>query len=217
MTGTVAVRFALATSVGSQRWLAPAASFVAAVLVLYAQGGDIGTTIAMGVVVLFVVSAWLAASFAHGDAADRVGVTAATLGGVHRARLATVGAAVVWAQALVFLSLLASVLLARGVTPLWLVAAVVAHETVLLGGVALGTVAAPPLLARGGWSLAVVCAVGAAELAVPWAAPVRTLVDALDTPRSGPPWPLLVGLFAATVAASAALVSVAWTWAWRRG
>lgn len=210
------VRFALATSVGSQRWVAPVATFAAAVLVLYAQGGDVGTTIAMGVVVLFVVSAWLAASLAHGEPADRIAVAAATVGGVHRARLATVGAAVAWAQALVVLSLLTSAMLSRGVTPLWLVAGVVAHETVVLAGVALGTVVAPPVLSRGGWSLAVVAAVGAAELAVPSAAPVRLLVDALDTPRSTPPWLLLIGLFVATLVASVAVVSAGWAWAWRR-
>ena len=85
-----------------------------------------------------------------------------------------------------------------------------------MAGVALGTVVAPPVLARGGWSLAVVAAVGVAELAVPSAAPVRTLVDALDTPQSTQPWPILAGLLVATVAVSAALVAAAWTWAWRR-
>lgn len=205
-----AVRFALAVSLGSQRWVAPVATFAAAVLVLYAQGGDVGTTIAMGTVVLFVVSAWLAATLAHAEAPDRVAVVAATVGGVHRARLATLGAAVVWAQGLVLLSLVAMVLLARSVSAPWLVAAVVAHETVVAAGVALGTVCAPPVLTRGGWSLAVVLGVAVAEVAVPRAAPVRLLVDALGTPRSAPPWTLLAGLFLATLAVSVALVTAAW-------
>lgn len=212
-----AVRFALAGSVGNQRWVAPAATFAAAVLVLYAQGGDVGTTTAMGAVVLFVVSAWLAATLAHGEAADRLAVVAVTVGGVHRARLATVGAGVVWAQGLVLLSIVATVLLARGVSVPWLVAAVMAHETVVVAGAALGTVFAPPVLTRGGWSIALVLSVAVAELAVPWAAPVRLLVDALGTPRNGPPWTLLLGLLPATIAVSGALVAAAWAWAWRRG
>jgi hypothetical protein len=217
VSGPAAVRYALATSAGSQRWLAPSATFVAAVLVLYAQGGDAGTTIAMGTVVLFAAGAWLAASLAYAETTDRVAVTAAMLGGVHRARLSVVAAAVVWGQALVVVSLVVMVLLARGVTLPWLLAAVVAHETVLIAGVAVGSACAPPLLGRAGWSMALVLAVGIAELGVPWAAPVRLLVDALDTPGSSPPWALLVGLLVATVAASAALLGATWAWAWRRG
>ena len=91
MTATAAVRFALATSMGTQRWVAPTATFAAAVLVLYAQGGDIGTTIAMGVVVLFVASAWLAAgSLAHGGGGRPHAITATAWAAPHRARLATV-------------------------------------------------------------------------------------------------------------------------------
>jgi len=212
-----AVWYALAGSMGSQRWAAPVATFAAAVLVLYAQGGDVGTTTAMGVVVLFVVSAWLAAALAHGEPADRTAVTAASVGGLHRARLATVAAAAVWAQGLVLLSLLATVLLARGVTAPWLVAELVAHETALVAGTALGTACAPPVLSRAGWSLAIVLTVTVAELVVPHAPPVRLLVDALDTPGGQPPWALLAGLLLATVASSAALVAAAWAWAWRRG
>ena len=219
MTAVAPVRYALAVSVAGQRWLAPTAVFAAVVLALAAQGGDVGTTLAEGMAVLFPAAAWLASGLLRGEPPDRVAVAASVVGGVHRARATILLAAALWAQAWILLTLVVTVLVARGVTAGWLAAGLLGHEAALAGGLALGAVCAPPVVARPGWGVALAAVVSCAELAVPHAVPVRVLVDAFGSSRgrvaSSPPWTIVLGTLVVTALLGVALVTGAWRVAWR--
>jgi hypothetical protein len=220
VTTLAPVRYALAVSVAGQRWLGPTAAFAAVLLALAAQGGDVGTTLAEGLAVVFPAAAWLAASLIRAEPPDRVAVAASVVGSVHRARATTLLVALLWAQAWIALSLVVTVLLAHGVTAGWLVAGALGHEASVAAGVVVGALCAPPVVDRVGWGVAVVAAVTCAELAVPHAVPVRLLVDAFG-PSGGrvstaPPWATVLATLAVTLLASAGLLAVGWRLAHRR-
>jgi hypothetical protein len=220
VTALAPVRYALAVSVAGQRWLGPTAAYVALLLALAAQGGDVGTTLAEGLAVVFPAGAWLAASLIRAEPPDRVAVAASVVGGVHRARATTVLVTLLWAQAWIAVSLLVTVLFARGVTVGWLVAGALGHEAALAASVVVGALCAPPVVDRVGWGVAIAAAATVAELVVPHALPVRLLVDAFG-PSGGhvapsPPWTAVLGTLAATLLAAPVLLTVGWRLAYRR-
>lgn len=220
MTALAPARYALAVSVAGQRWLGPTAAYAAILLALAAQGGDVGTTLAEGLAVIFPAGAWLTASLLRAEPPDRVAVAASILGGVHRARATTLLVALLWAQGWIVLSLVVTVAFAHGVTVGWLVAGALGHEAALSGGVAVGALCAPPVVDRVGWAVAIAAATTCAELVVPHALPVRLLVDAFGPAgghvTSAPPWLTVLASLAATLVAATGLLTVGWRTAHRR-
>jgi hypothetical protein len=201
-------RYALTVAGARQRLTAPILVLVLATAVLQVSGGGLRPTMAVACGYLFPLAAWLTVALVGADPAPTAALVAVGAGGGSALRrdqclaaLEASGAAAV----LAFLGALLSNLTHLVVGDV--AACLVALAVSVAGGVALGSICAPPVIARPGWSLTVVAAVSVADVLVPVLPPVGLAVRGLGPESGGPDWLLL--LLAALGTAVLAVVVVA--------
>lgn len=175
------VRFLVADLVRDQRVVIPVLLHLAVLGVVV--GGD--HTRAPGpwtasVLLLYPVTAWIGLTTAHLEEPDQRRVTTAAAGGPAVVTLATVVAALAVAAVPVVAGVLLPVLVnPAGFPGATLAAAALAHLAVACSGLALGTVCAPPVVARVGWSFALVTVVVLTTVGATWLPPVGVAADAV--------------------------------------
>ncbi|MGC4109930.1 MAG: hypothetical protein QM747_05800 [Nocardioides sp.] len=205
-TNSAVRRYAVTTAGARQRLTAPILVLVVATAILQVSGGGLRATVAVACGYLFPVAAWLTVAVVGADPDPTRALVAVGMGGTTRLRqqqriaaagLAGLGGAVAFVGGV--LTDLPHVSLED------VAACLLALVLSVCGGVALGSLCAPPVIARPGWSLTAIAAVSVTDLAVPVLPPVGLAIRGLGTSAAAPSWPLLAG---ATVA-TAALVTVA--------
>ena len=185
-------RYALTVAGARQRLTAPILVLVLATAVLQVSGGGLRATTAVACGYLFPLTAWLTVALVGADPAPTSALVAVGAGGGSALRRDQCLAALQVGGGAAGLSLLGGLLsnlahLAVGDV----VASVVALIVSVVGGVALGSICAPPVIARPGWSLTVVAAVSVADVLVPVVPPVGLAIRGLGPEVGGPDWLLL--------------------------
>jgi hypothetical protein len=205
VTGSL-VHYLAADVLRSQRWVAPLLAFLAGVAVSNAAGGPLLTTYADTATVLLPVSVWLTVAVANSEDPLQAAITAVTVGGDLRLRLAKLltawtGCAFVAAPAVLW------PLVARSYTgPAAgrdVAAGVAAHLLVALFGVGIGSLGMRAVLGRPGYTM--LCATGLclADVLVPHAPPTRRILELFDDAAVGGLAPVALG----TAVLSAALIA----------
>lgn len=157
------VRYLVADVLRSQRWVAPLLAFLGGVAVFNVAGGPLLTTYADTATVLLPISVWLTVVVANAEDATQAAITAVTVGGHRRLRLAKLltawtGCGVLTVVAVLWPLIVRSYSGAAGTGDV--AAGVAAHLLVALFGVGVGSLGMRAVLGRAGWTVlaaAVLC------------------------------------------------------------
>lgn len=203
-----AVRYYAFGCIASHRWFPPALAYGLALTVTYAPGGPSLPTLTTGAAVLLPIAAWLTVSTVRFEDPSQAAVTAAALGGVGRARLSTLLAALLGSFALVVVSLVAAYLSnPADFDALAVGAGLLMHLLTAAAGVALGSLCAPPVIRRPGWTVVLLLLATTGFLVTPDTPPMRALLDLVDSDR---PAHLAAGLAVISVETIAGAVLCGW-------
>jgi hypothetical protein len=206
MTGAL-VHYLAADVLRSQRWVAPLLAFLAGVAVFNVAGGPLLTTYADTATVLLPVSVWLTVVVANSEDPVQAAITAVTVGGDLRLRLAKLlaawaGCAVVTVVAVLW-PLMAGSYSGRA-TGSDVAAGMAAHLLVALFGVGIGALGMRAVLGRAGYTVLAATSLCLADLLVPHAPPARRILEIFDDGAVGG----LVPVALATAALSAGLIAL---------
>jgi hypothetical protein len=193
------VRYLSSDVARSQRWIAPAVLFVAAVAIFNADPGPLLTTYADTATCLLPVAIWLTVVVLNSEDPTQAAITSVTVGGATRLRVGKLVVAFLACAVLALVAVLVPVALqtSSGGTSMGdVVAGVVAHLLVAATGVAAGAYLARPLVGRAGWVFVLGVLVVLAQTVVPHAPPTRQILVLFNENRP------------AHLAASTALVSI---------
>ena len=199
------VHYLAADVLRSQRWVAPLLAFLAGVAVFNVAGGPLLTTYADTATVLLPVSVWLTVVVANSEDPVQAAITAVTVGGDLRLRLAKLLTA--WAGcAVITVVPVLWPLLARSYSgPASggdVAAGVAAHLLVSLFGVAVGSLGMRAVLGRAGYMVLTATGLCLADVLVPHAPPARRILELFDDGAVGGLMPVAL----ATAVLSAALI-----------
>ena len=202
-------RYALTVAGARQRLTAPILVLVLATAVLQVLGGGLRSTAAVACGYLFPLAAWLTVALVGADPAPTAAIVAIGAGGTRalrraqcRAALEVSGAGAVLAYAGAVLTDLPHLAVDDAV------ASALALALCVVGGVVLGSLCAPPVIARPGWSLSAVAVVSVAEVLVPVVPPVGPAIRGLGPETGGVAWVWLLGAALGTAILAVALVTV---------
>jgi hypothetical protein len=186
---TALCRYVAASCLASLRWVAPGLIFVLGLAVTYGPGGDPLSTLADGAIWLFPITAWLTVATLNDEDPSQAAITAVAAGSLARARA---GKLLVAAGAGAFMT---AVSLAAAFTNNSssftlndLALGVVAHALTVIGGLALGSLCARPLISRTAWAVLVIVALTLVDVAIPYAPPARIVLVALNHAHIGQQW-----------------------------
>lgn len=148
-------RYGLADFVASQRYLAPALTYLLIVVVYDTSGGGgLLGTYALTAGVLFPIGAWMTVAVMRTEDPTQRLVTLATVGSVTRVRLGKLLAALVATLGLAGVAVFLPVAIPhQGLTAGNVLAGIVAHILTALLGLALGGLCSPPVVRRTGYGL----------------------------------------------------------------
>jgi hypothetical protein len=201
--------YALTSAAARQRLTAPILVLVLATAVLQVSGGGVRATMAVACGYLFPIAAWLTVAVVGADPAPTQGLVAVGVGGTRALRRDQCLAALQVAGAAAFLAFLGAILSnLPHVTLRDLAACTVALALSVTGGVALGSICAPPVIARPGWSLSAIAVVSVADVLVPVVPPVGPAIRGLGPETGAPDW-MWLGLAAVGTAVLLVLVVAA--------
>lgn len=202
-------RYALTVAGARQRLTAPILVLVLATAVLQVSGGGLRPTSAVACGYLFPLAAWLTVALVGADPAPTAAIVAVGAGGTRALRRAQCRAALEVSAAGAALAYAGAVL--SNLPHLALddaIASALALALSVVGGVVLGSLCAPPVIARPGWSLSAVAVVSVAEVLVPVVPPVGPAIRGLGPETGGAAWWWLGGAVVGTAVLSAALLAV---------
>jgi hypothetical protein len=186
------IRYVAVGCIRSHRWFPPALAYGLALAVTYAPGGPSLPTLTTGAAVLLPIAAWLTVSTINFEDASQAAVTAAAVGGIVRARLGTLLAALLGSYALVAVSLVAAYLSNDADFGLRVIAVgLLMHLLTAAAGVGVGSLCAPPVIRKAGWTVVLLLLATAGFLLTPDTPPMRALLDLIDSDH---PAHLAVGL-----------------------
>jgi hypothetical protein len=177
------VRYLASDVARSQRWIAPAVLFVAAVAILNADAGPLLTTYADTATCLLPVAIWLTVVVANSEDPTQAAITSVTVGGTTRLRIGKLLVAFLADAGLALVAVLVPVILqtsSGGTTVGDVAAGAVAHLLVAATGVAVGAWLARPLVGRAGWVFVIGVLVVLAQTVVPHAPPTRQVLVLFD-------------------------------------
>lgn len=137
---------------GSQRWLAPALVYAAALAIDSAGGDTASDAFAYSAAFLVPVGAWLTRSMLTTEPSESASMLA-TLVGPARARLSALSAATGYALACAVIGALVAGVTGSGATASTTLAGLSTELVCVLLGTAAGAVAAPPLIPATGWGV----------------------------------------------------------------
>jgi hypothetical protein len=202
-------RYVTACCLHAQLWVAPGLTFMLAVALTYVNGGNPLTTLAEGATWLFPVTGWITVATVNGEDPSQAAITATATGGVTRTRAVKLAVGATACSALAALSLAAAYATnASSFTLGDLAAGAFAHLLAIIGGVALGSLCARPLISHTGWAVLIISLVTVTDLIVPGAPPARLTLDALDALDIGRMWEVLVQAATEVVALAVVLIGV---------
>jgi hypothetical protein len=182
-------RYVAASCLASLRWVAPGLIFILGLAVTYGPGGDPLSTLADGATWLFPITAWLTVATLNDEDPSQAAITAVAAGGLARARAGKLLVAAGAGALMTAISLAAAYANnASDFTLNDLAAGVVAHALTVIGGVALGSLCARPLISRTAWAVLVIIALSLVDVAIPYAPPARIVLVALNHARIGQQW-----------------------------
>jgi hypothetical protein len=202
-------RYALTVAGARQRLTAPILVMVLATAVLQVSGGGLRPTSAVACGYLFPLAAWLTVALVGADPAPTAAIVAVGARGTRALRRAQCRAALEVSAAGAALAYAGAVL--SNLPHLALddaIASALALALTVVGGVVLGSLCAPPVMARPGWSLSAVAVVSVAEVLVPVVPPVGPAIRGLGPETGGVAWWWLGGAVVGTAVLSAALLAV---------
>jgi hypothetical protein len=206
---TALLRYVAADSLRAERWAAPVLLFLGATAAFNAdEGGDALACYGFTAAVLLPVAVWLTVAVSNSEDPVQQDVTAVTVGGALRVRLAKLWCAAILCVVLAIGALIWSPVAGNSDRPSWVVAGAAAHAITLVAGVAIGAVLSRPVVTR--LSIVVFGATLALllELALP-IPPLRPMLTLFDADHPGAlAWPL-TAIAAETVVLAAALIAVA--------
>jgi hypothetical protein len=201
--------YVAADSLRAERWAAPVLLFLGATAAFNAdEGGDALACYGFTAAVLLPVAIWLTVAIGNSEDPVQRDVTAVTVGGAWRVRLARLLCASLVCVVLAIGALIWSPVAGNSDRPGWVLAGLTAHLITLVAGVAIGAVLSRPVVTR--LSRVVLGATAAllVELAlpVPPLRPMLTLFDADHPAALG--WSLTL-IAVETLALAVVLVGIA--------
>ncbi len=202
-------RYALTVAGARQRLTAPILVLVLATAVLQVSGGGLRPTAAVACGYLFPLAAWLTVALVGADPAPTAAIVAVGAGGTRALRRAQCRAALEVSGAAAALAYAGAALTDLGhLTVADALAAALALALSVVGGVVLGSLCAPPVIARPGWSLSAVALVAVAEVLVPVVPPVGPAIRGLGPETGGVAWGWLTGAAVGTAVLAVVLSAV---------
>ena len=185
-------RYVTASCLHSLRWVAPLLIFVLAVVVTYAPGGTTVSTLAEGASWLFPITAWLTVATLNDEDPSQASITSAAAGGIDVARAAKLSVAAGAGITMTAVSLITAYAVDHAnFTTNDLVLGVAAHLLSVVAGVALGSLCARPVVTRTAWAALAIVAVTTVDLVVPYAPPMRVILNGLNRPNTAGRWETL--------------------------
>ncbi len=179
-----AVRYFSIGCIRSHRWFPPAVTYGLGLGATDAAGGPMLPTLATSAAILLPIAAWLTVTTLNYEDAAQASITAASLGGVVRARIGKLLAALLGSIALVAPSLVlacASNHADFGTRAIGTGLAM--HFLTALAGVSIASLCAQPLIRSRGWTAALLLMATTACLLIPGLPPVRALLQLVDSDR----------------------------------
>jgi hypothetical protein len=202
-------RFVTASCLDSLRWVPPGLIFVLGLTAAYASGGQVLATLEIGASWLFPITAWLTVNTLNDEDPSRAAITAAAAGGIGRARAAKLIVVACVAAVMTVVSLgLAYAVNVSYFTPDDLAIGFVAHAISVMGGIAVGSLVARPIVSRTAPAVLTIIAFTVVDLAVPYAPPIRVMLSALNRLHTHQQWAVLGLGVAETLVLSAILLAV---------
>lgn len=182
-------RYVTASCLDSLRWVAPGLIFVLGLAVTYGPGNGALTSLAEGTTWLFPITAWLTVATLNDEDPSQVAITGAAAGGIGRARavklLVAAGAGVLMAAISLATAYATN---SSSFTLNDLAVGALAHALAIIGGVALGSLCARPIISRTAWAVLAIIAFTLIDVVVPYAPPARIVLVALNHARIGQQW-----------------------------
>lgn len=206
---TALLFYVVTDSLQAERWAAPVLVFLGATAAFNAdEGGDALACYGFTAAVLMPVAVWLTIAISNSEDPVQQDVTAVTVGGPLRLRLAKLLCAALVCAVLTVAALIWSPAAGNADKPSWVVAGAVAHLCTLAGGVAIGAVLSRPVVSRLAMVVFGATAALLVELILP-VPPLRPLLMLFDADHPGAlALPLtLIGI--ETAALSLVLITVA--------
>ncbi|WP_144764947.1 hypothetical protein [Curtobacterium sp. 9128] len=213
------IRYVVARSLTSQRWVPPIVCFVLLSAATYAAGGDAAGTGALPALLLVPIVTWTTVTALHNDDRSQVAILAVSVGGVVRARVAVLVASALLGLVLGTVAVAAAIAVDPehgGEVGVWRTAAALEVTVVgsVLCGVALGHLCARPVVRRIGYSWLIGVLSCVLLIAVP-RSPCNHALAALSSPDPATLLPT-VALDAAVEAVAAGVVLLLTVLAYRR-
>ncbi|HUA94297.1 MAG TPA: hypothetical protein VMB82_02080 [Acidimicrobiales bacterium] len=195
------VRYITVDYAKSQRW-APAVLFwvVSESVALVTESALLPACATSSVLLLFV-SAWLTVGLANSEDPVQAAITAAAAGGFRRLQTGRLASALLCGAAVACISMIPIAVVARsGLSGADLGGGLLAQLVSVLTGVAVGTLAAPPVVTRAAWTALATVVLCGATVVIPDAVPTRQMLTLLNG-APGAHLALTLALYAAGAAA----------------
>jgi hypothetical protein len=173
------VRYLADDALRGGRWIAPFVAYLAAVAAGTAVGGTTIGAYGLSCLLLFPVALWTGVVVSDAEDPVRTAITVVAAGGLLAVRLARLAVAFGVCAVLTVVALAWPPVTGHPASAAVVAVGALAHLTVAAGGVAAGGALSRPLVPGPGWAVLGGLAVTVADIAVPFAPPVRPIAELL--------------------------------------
>ena len=171
------LRYTLADTFDTQRWVAPVVSLAVIVSVVSAQVGSLLPTYAILATAMVFIGTWLTVVVINNEDPVQQNITEACAGSRAKVRLSKLLFSFVFCMTLGLLAMVPPIcLMSDGVQGRALLAGVCAQAIAALAAVALGSACSRPIVRRRAWSLLIGALVGLGTVLIPNGVPSRQLL-----------------------------------------
>ena len=205
-----AVRYLASDILRSQRWMAAFILYATGVAIINSGGGTLLGTFAAYSAFLLIGTVWITVVALTSEDPTQAQITAVTLGGATRLRMAKLATAAISCVTAAVASAAVPIALHNYSGPTRfgdIVAGVAALVVTVIAGVAIGAVVTRPVIKRSGWTFLVATAMILADTLVPGAPPTRQLLGRLSSDHPARLGPFVIEIAAETLALAALLVA----------
>ena len=177
-------RYVAADTLRSLRWVAPVLIFFLFTGINDASAGTVLPTYAASASVMFFVAIWVTVLVCNTESPIQEDITAVTVGGRGRVRIAKIIVAYSGCLVLSALAVIVPPLVTNSLTSsAQVLTGVIAHGVTVLFGVAIGALCSRPIVERTAWAVLVGAVVGLADIVIPNGPPIRQLLVLLNETR----------------------------------
>lgn len=174
-------RYVAADTLRSLRWVAPVLIFFVFTGTVDADTGSVLPTYAASATAMFFVAIWLTVLVCNTENPIQEDITAVTVGGRGRVRMAKIIVSFSGCLVLSALAVLVPLLVTSSDTlSAEVLTGLIAHGATVIFGVAIGALCSRPIVDRTAWAVLVGALVGLADIVIPNGPPVRQVLVLLN-------------------------------------